>query len=63
MPDTGDRSRELTGFLVIDVILLNSEATNKTSHRRFQRVSFLIGHVSLDGVLVLKSRIRNLNAP
>jgi hypothetical protein len=63
MPDTGDRSRELAGLFVMDVILLNSDATNKASHRRFQRVSFDRPCFSLDGVVDLKPRTRNLNAP
>jgi hypothetical protein len=45
------------------VILLNSDATNNASHRRFQRVSFDLSMFSLGGVLDPKFRTRNLNAP
>jgi len=53
-PDTGDKSSELTELFVMDVILLDSDATNNAPHRRFQRVSFDLSMSSLDGVLDLK---------
>jgi hypothetical protein len=52
-PDTDDSS-ELTELFVMDVTLLNSDATNNAPHRRLQRVSFGLSMFSLDGVLDLK---------
>jgi hypothetical protein len=52
-PDTDDSS-ELTELFVMDVTLLNSDATNNAPHRRSQRVSFGLSMFSLDGVLDLK---------
>jgi hypothetical protein len=56
-PDTGDKSSELTECFVMDVVLLNSDATNNAPHRRFQRVSFDLSMFSLDGVLDRKLEI------
>jgi hypothetical protein len=39
-PATGDKRSELTELFVMDVTLLNSDATHNAPHRRFQRVSF-----------------------
>ena len=62
-PETGDNRSELTEFFVIEVIPLNSNVTNNAPHRRFLRVGFDLSMFSLDGVLDLKFRGRNLNAP
>jgi hypothetical protein len=61
-PDSGDKSSELTELFVMDVIPLNSDATNNTWRRRFPRVSFCLSKFSLakfsrDGVLDLKIEI------
>jgi hypothetical protein len=62
-PDAGDQRSELTEFFVMEVTLLNSDATNSAAHRRFSTRQLRSLDVSLDGVLDLKFRTRNLNAP